>query len=341
VARLLAVRAILGTVTTEGTDDRSGTLFVLEEEPPSDRRWYCHWDGVSAPGFDSVDEAVAWGLERARGVVVRTVRTAFYLAGEAPEGWDPGGGYRSWPPSDIERRQIDADFQASTDAGAQEQARWLAYQAARDEWLAHAAPGQGTQLCHESTITSPGSEDVIWFEELDDTGQLCAGCGSDGVFGFGTTSEVVTSVTGRSADDPWIAAVTAALDRERTWAHGRRSALEVRMAGGDMFHVSAAANRASIERHGLDWRLMTRPGVAGSREPELDGIFVCESEGEVDFFTEMARVPSDVWAVDVSRRWVESGTTGWLIVPEPLPAGAVRLVRRGVVSSRWERARMR
>jgi hypothetical protein len=103
-----------------------------------------------------------------------------------------------------------------------------------------------------------------------------------------------------------------------------------------MFHVSGAANRESIAQRGLDWRLMTMPGVAGSRGPELDGIFLCESEFDVAFFTEIARVPSDVWAVDVAGRWVESGPSGWVIVLEPIPATAVRLVRRDVVSSRRE-----
>ena len=62
-------------------------------------------------------------------------------------------------------------------------------------------------------------------------------------------------------------------------------------------------------------------------------IFLCESEFDVEFFTDMARMPSDVWAVDVTGRWVESGPSGWVIVLEPIPASAVRLVRRNVVST--------
>jgi hypothetical protein len=322
-------------VPDDEADERSGTLFVLEEDPPSDRRrWYCHWNGADAPGFDSVDDAVAWGLQRARGVVIRTVRTVFYLAGEAPADGDPGETYRAWPPSDAERRQIDADYESATAAGAEEEAMWRAYQAARDEWLASAAPGQQTEPTHESTIILPESGEVVWFEEFDRVGQLCAGAIRDGRFGFGTASEVLTSVTARSADDPWVVAVVAALHRERTWAGGRRNMLDVYVAEGEMLHVSAAANRESIAQHGLDWRLMTRLGVAGSSGPELDGIFLCESEADVDFFTEMARVASDVWAVDVAGQWVESGPSGWVIVLEPIPATAVRLVRRDVVSSR-------
>jgi hypothetical protein len=95
-----------------------------------------------------------------------------------------------------------------------------------------------------------------------------------------------------------------------------------------------AAERESIARDGLDWRLMKRPGVAGSPVPELDGIFLCESERNAEFFTDMARVPSDVWAVDVTGRWVENGPSGWVIVLDPIPPTALRLVRRDVVSTR-------
>lgn len=229
---------------------------------------------------------------------------------------------------------MDADYEAATEAGAEEEAIWQAYQTARDEWLANAAPGQRTEPTHESTITLPESDEVVWFEEFDSTGQLCAGGIRDGHFGFGTTSEVLTSVTARSADDSWIEAVVAALHRERTWAEGRRNSLDVYVAEGEMFHVSAAANRESIARRGLDRRLMTSRASPDRAAPELDGIFLCESEFDVGFFTEMARVPSDVWAVDVAGRWVESGPSGWVIVLEPIPATAVRLVGRDIVSSR-------
>jgi hypothetical protein len=45
-------------------DARRGTLFVLEDDPPPARpRWFCHWDGAPAPGFDS---AAREAYERAR-----------------------------------------------------------------------------------------------------------------------------------------------------------------------------------------------------------------------------------------------------------------------------------
>lgn len=127
--------------------------------------------------------------------------------------------------------------------------------------------------------------------------------------------------------------MVAALERERSWSDNRRSSLDVYLGSGEMFHVSAAANQESIARHGLDWRLMRRPGVAGSTVPELEGLFLCESESDVDFFTNMARVPSDVW-VDVTGRWIENGPSGWAIVSEPIPPSAVRVVRRDVLPRR-------
>jgi hypothetical protein len=51
---------------------RRGTFWVLEDSPPATRpRWFCHWDGADAPGFESVEEAVACGLSRAVSVIVR------------------------------------------------------------------------------------------------------------------------------------------------------------------------------------------------------------------------------------------------------------------------------
>jgi hypothetical protein len=316
-------------------DRRSGTLFVLEEDPPSDRaRWYCHVDGEDAPGFDSADEAVEWGLRHARGVVVRTVSALFYLAGEAPDDWAPGTDYRPWPPSAEGRAQIDADYEAACVAGAEEEARWRDYEAVRDAWLVERGLPSIAQPLHACSISLADADDVVWFEEFDPAGAHCGASTCGGRQAFGTTRAVLAGITNRRGDNPWVEAAVAAIERERAWDDGRRSSLEVYEATGEMFHVSAAANRASISRYGLDWRRMTRPGVAGARKPELDGVFLCESEFDVQFFTDMCRVPSDVWSADVSGRWVESGPSGWVIVTEPIPPSAVRLVRRDIVSTR-------
>jgi len=48
-------------------------------------------------------------------------------------------------------------------------------------------------------------EEASWraydFEEFDVSGQVCGGAIRDGRYGFGTAIEVLTSVTGRPADD--------------------------------------------------------------------------------------------------------------------------------------------
>ena len=68
-----------------------------------------------------------------------------------------------------------------------------------------------------------------------------------------------------------------------------------------LYHVSSVANRASIEAHGLDWRLMKHaPGIAGSPSPEIDGVFLCEDRWVAAWFVELNNTDGDVdiWAVD-------------------------------------------
>ena len=266
--------------------------------------------------------------------MIRTVRTVFYLAGEAPEDWDPGADYRSWPPTTEERAQIDADYESAKAAGAAEEAAWRAYQAERDTWLAQSGLPVEGQPVHEFSISIPGVDEVIWFEEFDAAGLHCGAARRDGRRCFGTIREVLSAVSAKPTDDRWLERVVTAVERERSWNDGRRNSLDVYEATGEMFHVSASANRASISEHGLDWRRMVHPDVAGATEPELDGIFLCDSEFDVEFFTDMSHVPSDVWAVDVAGRWVESGQSGWVFVTDTVPASALRLVRRDVVSTR-------
>jgi hypothetical protein len=107
---------------------RRGTLFVLEEQPPTTRlRWYCHGDVENAPGFDSVEEAVIWGLERASGVVVRTVDFVYYVAGRRPSDWGADLDLRSWPPERAERDLIDRRYVAAIDAAMAGEAAWPGY----------------------------------------------------------------------------------------------------------------------------------------------------------------------------------------------------------------------
>jgi hypothetical protein len=67
-----------------------------------------------------------------------------------------------------------------------------------------------------------------------------------------------------------------------------------------LLHVSSVLNRESILAHGLDWtRMGAAPGIAGSRMPEEEGVFLCRDEFEVAWFVRMNNTggPIDVWAV--------------------------------------------
>jgi hypothetical protein len=325
-------------------DRRRGTLFVLEDDPddpPSTRpRWFCHWDGAPAPGFENLEDAVSWGLERARTVIVRTLGTVFYWAGDRPSDWgdyDLEGGLRAWPPSAAERRAIDAAYAAAVAAERAESLARDAYEYARLGWLLEHAPGLAeSEPAHECAIQLPGDDRQIEFEEFDPGAFVCgARCQGTGTYGFGSVDQALAAASGLAEDHRWVAAVCAALARERTWTRaGRRSVLLVEEASGEMFHATAAENRQSILRHGLDWRQMgAAPGIAGSREPELAAVFLCESREEVGFFTRMSRLPADVWAVRVDGLWVESGPDGWIILPEPVPPERLRLVEGPAIAS--------
>jgi hypothetical protein len=71
-----------------------------------------------------------------------------------------------------------------------------------------------------------------------------------------------------------------------------------------LYHVTDRANRESIRQHGIDWRKMgTSLGIAGSRAPEHQGVFLAEEPGIARFFVDMARRNGrhaiDVWEVDL------------------------------------------
>ena len=95
-----------------------------------------------------------------------------------------------------------------------------------------------------------------------------------------------------------------------------------------MFHVSSARNRESIKLHGLDWsRLSAAPGIAGSREPEVDGIFVSSDYFTAEFFVRMSNAggPVDVWAIDdVEEADLVESDSGFSYLPYRL--GPQRLV---------------
>jgi hypothetical protein len=96
-----------------------------------------------------------------------------------------------------------------------------------------------------------------------------------------------------------------------------------------LFHVSSAANRDSIRRHGLDWtRMGAACGIAGSREPEVEGIFLCRGESEAAWFVHMNNTggPVDVWVVTgVGRTELRDNGSGLWYFPGKIPAAQVNL----------------
>jgi len=55
-----------------------------------------------------------------------------------------------------------------------------------------------------------------------------------------------------------------------------------------MFHVSSVRNRESIQAHGLDWTRMSGAwGIAGSRQPDVGGIFLSPDHFTAQFFVRM------------------------------------------------------
>lgn len=103
--------------------------------------------------------------------------------------------------------------------------------------------------------------------------------------------------------------------------------------GGVMtgFHVSSSRNRESILEHGLDWeRMGAARGIAGSRSPEVSGVFVCRDADEADYFVRMNNTggPVDLWGVkEVDRASLVDNGSGYDYVAEKIPAARLVLFR--------------
>jgi hypothetical protein len=257
-----------------------------------------------------------------------------YLVGERPTYWANEIEFKAWPPSAAERQELDARYAVAVAEAGDEGRLRHAYEAVRTSWLQEHAPNLREAPKHLCLVVVPGREERVEFEELDDDGDCC-GARTAARAVFGTARDVLAQVTS-CVDDEWLDAVVAALARDRRWTRfSRRQTLDVRRGTGEMFHVSAVGNRGSIERYGLDWRRMAdTPGIAGSGLPELEAIFLCGTLAETQFFTEMSRSPSDVWAVDIRGMWLENGPSGWVIVNHAVPPESVRLVSQDMRSQR-------
>ncbi|MER7180316.1 hypothetical protein ABT404_12685 [Streptomyces hyaluromycini] len=102
----------------------------------------------------------------------------------------------------------------------------------------------------------------------------------------------------------------------------------------NFFHVSSVLNRRSIAQAGLDWtRMGAARGIAGSRRPEVEGVFVCRGEEEAEFFLQINNTggPVDLWSVDgIDEGLLLDNGNGFVYLPGRIPAARVRLVRSDV-----------
>jgi hypothetical protein len=122
--------------------------------------------------------------------------------------------------------------------------------------------------------------------------------------------------------------------RARLNATGRYGRFEVENDREDRYwHVSPSVNRASIERHGLDWRRMAATGgIANDPEmetltPEAECVWLCVSLDDAHWFRELTSHPAvDVWEVDVSGLPVDYPDDSWPFVRVPIAPERVRLV---------------
>ncbi len=101
-----------------------------------------------------------------------------------------------------------------------------------------------------------------------------------------------------------------------------------------MFHVSSASNRESIQAHGLDWtRMSGTRGIAGSRHPEVEGIFLSPDHFTAQFFVRINNTggPVDIWAVDdVDENDLIDSGNGFSYVPYRIEPQGLTLHTQGL-----------
>jgi hypothetical protein len=190
-------------------------------------------------------------------------------------------------------------------------------------------------------VIAAGGE--VQLEQLDDAGREWFGDGPSGQ-AIGWLGHVLAACADPDVERDWIEAVVAALEREVALGRTERSMLLVKRGEGVMYHASRSANRDSIARHGLDWRLMSAsPGIAGSAEAEWPGIFLCtDLEGALFFAGMPGPGPADVWSARVDGLWLEGapdadggGSDDWMIALQPIGPDRIELVRRDVMHDSW------
>jgi hypothetical protein len=175
----------------------------------------------------------------------------------------------------------------------------------------------------------------IELEQGDDAGEEWLAIGPAGE-AIGALDAVLSSAAGEGVDLDWVQAVAAAIGREIAVGERRRMLL-VKRGAGVWYHATFASNRESIQRNGLDWRLMHGGGIAGSRAPEWPGVFLCATPEDASFFVRIGsrRGPVDVWSVELDGEWLEGardsdmgGGDNWMICPVPIPSTRLKLLQR-------------
>jgi hypothetical protein len=186
------------------------------------------------------------------------------------------------------------------------------------------------------TIINVGGD--IKLEQLDDAGEgwFAEGPGGDAIGGL---DEVLAAVIDDHADPAWIAVVGDTLKREV--GSVRRSMLLAKRVTGRWFHATFSENRSSILRHGLDYRQMTGPGIAGSPKPEAAGVFLSCDLDSARWFARMGRGgPVDIWGADLVDAWLigdpgggGGGDETWMICPETIDARRLALIEKDITDS--------
>jgi hypothetical protein len=173
-------------------------------------------------------------------------------------------------------------------------------------------------------------EQAVRLEQLDAAGDEWSGESSSAT-AVGSLRDVLDAVC-PGADPEWRDVVLLAVVADQEARVGR-AGLVVSRGAGTRFHASRAANRDSIAEHGLDWRRMAGPGVAGSRQPEWPGVFLVDDLEGAQWFADMAGGDADVWRVVVDGLWLVSDPNagggledGWAIAPEAIGPERVELL---------------
>jgi hypothetical protein len=84
------------------------------------------------------------------------------------------------------------------------------------------------------------------------------------------------------------------------------------------------------------------PGIAGSRQPERPGVFLCRSLQSAYWFAALARhALTDIWVAHLDDIWLEGDPSAsggadenWMICPEPIASDRVELIEADIPSGR-------